>query len=120
MKQQKTGGMRLMAISVEKVHPVIGAEIKGVDLSKPVDAETAAGIRQAFEDHLVLVFRNQELDETAQLAAAGLFGKVAMRRRPVSGDGPGGDYDTPFMMVTNIVENGKPIGAFGDGEMWFH
>jgi taurine dioxygenase len=23
-------------------------------------------------------------------------------------------------MVTNIVENGKPIGAFGDGEMWFH
>ncbi len=24
------------------------------------------------------------------------------------------------MMVTNIVENGKPIGAFGDGEMWFH
>jgi taurine dioxygenase len=24
------------------------------------------------------------------------------------------------MLVTNIVENGKPIGAFGDGEMWFH
>ena len=24
------------------------------------------------------------------------------------------------MMVTNIVENGQPIGAFGDGEMWFH
>jgi taurine dioxygenase len=109
-----------MALSVEKMHPVIGAEVKGVDLSKPVDAETAAAIRQAFEDHVVLVFRNQQLEETTQLAAAGLFGKVAMRRRPVSGDGPGGDFDTPFMMVTNIVENGKPIGAFGDGEMWFH
>ena len=33
---------------------------------------------------------------------------------------PGGEWDTPFMMVTNIVENGKSIGAFGDGEMWFH
>ncbi|MDH7796090.1 MULTISPECIES: TauD/TfdA family dioxygenase [unclassified Beijerinckia] len=109
-----------MAISVQKLHPTIGAEVQGVDLSKPVDSETAAVIRRAFEDHAVLVFRDQQLDEPAQLAAAGLFGKVAMRRRPVSGAGPGGDFDTPFMLVTNIVEDGKPIGSFGDGEMWFH
>ncbi|HEV2571027.1 MAG TPA: TauD/TfdA family dioxygenase [Beijerinckiaceae bacterium] len=109
-----------MAISVKKLHPVIGAEVQGVDLSKPVDGETAAAIRRAFEDHVVLVFRDQQLDEPAQLTAAGLFGKVAMRRRPISGDGPGGSFDTPFMLVTNIVEDGKAIGAFGDGEMWFH
>ena len=109
-----------MALSFEKLHPVIGARVKGVDLSGPIDAPTAAAIRKAFDDHVVLVFQNQKLDEAAQLAAAGIFGKVAMRRRPVSGDGPGGNFDTPFMMVTNIVEGGKPIGAFGDGEMWFH
>lgn len=109
-----------MAISVKKLHPVIGAEVQGVDLSKPVDGGTAAAIRRAFEDHVVLVFRDQQLDEPAQITAAGLFGKVAMRRRPISGDGPGGSFDTPFMLVTNIVEDGKAIGAFGDGEMWFH
>ena len=44
-----------------------------------------------------------------------------MRRRPAAGlTNPGGNWDTPFMLVTNIVENGKPIGVFGDGEMWFH
>ena len=109
-----------MAISVVPLHPAIGAEIKGVDLSKPVDEATKAAIRKAFEDHVVVVFRGQDLNEETQLAAGSIFGKVAERKRPNVGNLPGGDYDTPFMLVTNIVENGKPIGAFGDGEMWFH
>lgn len=109
-----------MPVNVTKLHPLIGAEISGVDLTKPLDAETAAAVRRAFEDNVVIVFRNQDLDEAAQLRAAEIFGKVAIRKRQLSGDGPGGEYDTPFMMVTNIVEDGKPIGSFGDGEMWFH
>ncbi len=109
-----------MAIIIRKMHPSLGAEVIGVDLSKPIDPETSATIRQAFDDNIVLIVRDQTLDEPHQLKAAEIFGKVAYRRRPVVGDGPGGDYDTPFMMVTNIIENGKPIGAFGDGEMWFH
>lgn len=109
-----------MPVTTEKLHPSLGAEVKGVDLTKPVDAETAAAVRKAFDDNIVIVLRNQDLTEDQQLKAAEIFGKVAYRRRPVVGDGPGGDYDTPFMMVTNIIENGKPIGAFGDGEMWFH
>lgn len=109
-----------MAISVEKLHPNIGAEIKGVDLTKPVDAATQAAIRKAFEDNIVIVFRGQDLDDKAQIATGEIFGKVVVRKKPAVGNLPGGDYDTPFMLVTNIVENGKPLGAFGDGEMWFH
>ena len=109
-----------MPVSIEKIHPALGVEVKGVDLSQPIDPQTSAMMRKAFDDNVVLVVRNQNLNEEQQLRAAEIFGKVAYRRRPVAGDGPGGDYDTPFMLVTNIVENGKPIGAFGDGEMWFH
>ncbi len=109
-----------MAISVVQVHNAIGARINDVDLSQPVDDATKAQLRQAFDDHVVLVLRNQQLDESLQLQAAEIFGTVAVRKRPISGQGPGGDYDTPFMLVTNIVENGVSIGAFGDGEMWFH
>lgn len=108
------------ALRIEKLHPLAGARISGIDLSKPVDPRTADAINRALGEHVVVVFKKQELDEAAQLRAAEIFGKVAVRRRPVSGDGPGGSFDTPFMFVTNIVENGKPIGAFGDGEMWFH
>lgn len=105
---------------IAKLHPELGAEIRGLDLTKPVDADTAAAMRKAFDDNVVLVIRDQNIDEHQQLRAAEVFGKVSIRRRPVGGNTPGGEYDTPFMLVTNIVENGKPIGAFGDGEMWFH
>src|SRR5262249_39016460 len=96
------------------------AEIRGVDLRQPQDDATIKAINTAFDEHVVVVFRDQDLSEDDQLRAAGYFGKVHIRRRPANGRTPGGEYDTPFMMVTNIVENGKSIGAFGDGEMWFH
>lgn len=107
-------------IEITPIHPLTGARISGVDLSRPIDPDVAAAVRKALDDNVVIVLRDQNLDEAAQLRAAEIFGKVAIRRRPLSGDGPGGEFDTPFMFVTNIVENGKPIGAFGDGEMWFH
>jgi taurine dioxygenase len=98
----------------------LGAEVRGIDLRERQDSATIQAITHAFDEYVVLVFRDQILSESDQLRSAGYFGKVALRKRPLSGAGPGGEYDTPFMMVTNIVEDGKPIGAFGDGEMWFH
>ena len=98
----------------------LGAEIRGVDLKQALDSDTIRRISRSFDDHIVIIFRGQELSEPEQIRAAEYFGKVAMRKRPVSGTGAGDPYDSPFMMVTNIVENGKSIGSFGDGEMWFH
>jgi alpha-ketoglutarate-dependent taurine dioxygenase len=109
-----------MPISIKPLSPALGAAIQGVDLRVPLDAAAVKAINQAFDEHIVVVFRGQDLSEADQLRAASYFGKVHIRRRPANGRTPGGDYDNPFMMVTNIVENGKPIGAFGDGEMWFH
>ncbi len=102
------------------LHKALGAEVIGVDLRQTLDDATIKALRSAFDEHIVLVIRGQSLDEEAQLRAACYFGKVAYRRRPLDGIGPGGNYESPFMMVSNIVKDGKPIGAFGDGEMWFH
>jgi taurine dioxygenase len=109
-----------MSLSVIPFSVALGAEVKGVDLRKPLDDASVKAINEAFNQHIVVVFRGQELSEDDQLRAAGYFGKVRIRRKPPNGRTPGGEWDTPFMMVTNIVENGAPIGAFGDGEMWFH
>ena len=107
-------------MKITKLHPALGAEISGVDLSKPLDESTRATIAKAFDEHIVLVVRDQNLDEAGQLRAAEIFGKVTIRRRP-PGKNPGGEFDTPFMLVTNIIQpNGQSLGAFGDGEMWFH
>jgi len=107
-------------MKVTPLSKALGAEITDLDLRKPLDDATVKAIRDAFDRHIFVVFREQELSEDDQLRAAGYFGKVHIRRRPVTTRDPGGAFDTPFMLVTNIVENGKSIGVFGDGEMWFH
>jgi taurine dioxygenase len=109
-----------MTFTITPRSQALGAEVVGLDLSKPIDDVTLKTITKAFDDHIVLIFRDQTLSEDDQIRAAGYFGKVHVRRRPVTTTDPGGQFDTPFMLVTNIVEDGKAIGVFGDGEMWFH
>ncbi len=63
-------------IEVKPLAAALGAEVSGVDLSKPLDDDQAAEIRRAFSEHLVLFFRGQELAPEHQVAFAGLFGPV--------------------------------------------
>jgi taurine dioxygenase len=63
------------AIEVHKIAGAIGAEISGVDLARDLAAETAAAIRRALLDHLVVFFRDQELTPAAFLAFARHFGE---------------------------------------------
>ena len=48
-------------LNVRPLSGAIGAEITGVDLSKPLTDEQFAEIHQAFLDHLVIFFRDQDL-----------------------------------------------------------
>ena len=62
-----------------EVHPVtgaLGAEIAGVDLSETLDNETFSEIYDAFLDHLVLFFHNQELTPGQHKAFARRFGDL--------------------------------------------
>ncbi len=61
-----------------EVHPIagaLGAEIHGVDISRPLEREVVAEIRRTFLDHLVIFFRDQTLTPQAQLAFARQFGE---------------------------------------------
>lgn len=110
-----------MPITVTPLSDACGAEISGVDCGAPMDAATVSEIERAFQEHVVLVFRCQSLSEEGQIRFAEAFGGLGERKRSPNGATPGGSYDTPFMLVTNIRdEKGEPIGSFGDGEMWFH
>lgn len=68
--------MPYQRISVTPLTPHIGAEISGVDISRPVNAETIAEIRQALLDHLVVFFRDQDMDFDAHKAFARQFGEL--------------------------------------------
>lgn len=58
------------------VTPHMGAEITGIDLTRPIGAEQAEGLRQALERWLVLFFRDQPIDHVQHKALASVFGKM--------------------------------------------
>jgi len=101
---------------ITPLSPALGAEIRGVDFSSPMDAEIIADIRQALLEHLVLVFRCGEISEDEQLRFAGHFGPTIGARAARRMDGG----DRRLMVISNVRENGEPIGALPDGELMFH
>ena len=114
---------RTRAISVTKLHPDIGAEIRGVDLSRPLDEETVRQIKDAWHQHAVLLFRDQNLSEDDQRRFASHFGPVAKRVPPKPGAPGAADalvWDDMMTISDRVDANGKALGSLGHGEMWFH
>ncbi len=111
-------------VSVTKLHPLIGAEVHGVDLSQPLDAATLQFVKQAWYDSTVLVFRNQNLDSDDQRRFASYFGPIAERLKPppTSKAATSGLVDwNDLMIISNETDaNGDALGVLGHGEMWFH
>jgi taurine dioxygenase len=114
----------VLDIQVVPLSPACGAEIKGVDLTKPLSREAVDAIQDAWNKHLVLVFRGQEISQDQQLAFASYFGDLGTRKKAPEqlrnrAEGTQQQHEK-VLLVTNIKENGVPIGAFGEGEFWFH
>ncbi|MCX4762173.1 TauD/TfdA family dioxygenase [Streptomyces sp. NBC_01275] len=65
-----------MSIEIRKVTANIGAQVLGVDISKPLDEEQIAAIREALNVHKALVFDDVHLDDEGQQAFARHFGDL--------------------------------------------
>jgi taurine dioxygenase len=65
-----------MEFTVERRHPLIGAEVRGVDLSRPINSETLAALNAAWMEHLLLIFPNQAISDEAHIAFGRLFGEL--------------------------------------------
>lgn len=74
---------------------------------------------QAWLDHLILLFRDQDLSPDSQRAFCEQFGPLGGRLRKAA-DRPEGPASENLMLVTNVRKNGVPIGSLPDGEMFFH
>ena len=94
----------MMTITVTPLTPAFAAEIDGVDVTRPVDDSTWAEIRAAFEEHSVLVFHDQPLDDDSQIAFSRRFGNLEVTRsiNPAAG--------TAFARQSNLdIKTGEPI-----------
>jgi taurine dioxygenase len=102
-------------ITVNRIGTHCGAEISGVDLSRPLDDATFAQVSKAFFDNEVVVFRNQNITPAQQIAFTGRFGVLEPHvRRESRLEG-----HPEILVVSNIVkEDGTPIGAQDAGRFW--
>lgn len=61
---------------VNPLSPVMGAEIRGIDLSGSLAEGSLAKIREAFKRYMLIVFRDQRIDEAQQVAFSRRFGEL--------------------------------------------
>jgi taurine dioxygenase len=102
--------------AVRQLSPALGAEIVGVDLRDPISDALKQKLLDTWHEHLVILLREQTLDEDAQVRFAEAFGVPA---KTTSGRAFSAKHPS-VMLISNIREDGKPIGALPDGEMHFH
>lgn len=111
-----------IALQIEPIAAAGGAVIAGIDLSAPRSAAEIDAIRAAFLEYGMIVIRDQDIGNEDQIRFCDDMGGTATRGKPAdqrSGDGDAA-YGGAVHLVTNLTEDGKPLGSFGDGEVWFH
>jgi len=104
---------------IKNLHSALGAEVTGIDLAKPLLQADVDDIEAAWRERLVVVFHGQTLSDPQLIAFSKNFGEL---------DPPGPNpYGEPFNkehpelnVISNVKENGKPIGNLGDGEAVWH
>jgi len=93
----------------------VGAEIIDLDISKSINTEDFARIHRAHLDHHVLVFRDQQITPQEHIDFSRRFGPLEihvlhqfqLKNHP------------EILIVSNIKENGEPIGL-GDAGVYWH
>ncbi|MBT6284170.1 MAG: TauD/TfdA family dioxygenase, partial [Rhodospirillaceae bacterium] len=110
------------AIQITPLSEAGGAAITGIDLSETLSPNQTEAIRQAFHEYGMIVIRDQVIENDDQIRFCDAMGGTATRGKPADQRAQDGDasYGGAVHLVTNLTEDGKPLGSFGDGEVWFH
>jgi taurine dioxygenase len=105
-------------VSILPSGKALGAEIQGVDL-RTIEANDFACIYRAWLDHSVLLIRGQNLTDEDLIAFSERFGDLDWA--PVQESGRRFVEGHPeIYVVSNVMENGAPIGSLGAGEATWH
>ncbi|HWB52491.1 MAG TPA: TauD/TfdA family dioxygenase [Stellaceae bacterium] len=103
-----------MVLGVRRLAESFVGEVSGVDLAR-LDGPAAEAVKAAWLRHKVLVFHDQQLDEDGLVAFAEKLGDVEIHLRQTRTSGR-----REVLLVSNIKEDGKPIGRLGNQELNWH
>ena len=86
-------------LTITSLHPSLGARVEGVDLSRPLPAETFRRIAAAFDEHSVLVFHDQRLTDAQQKAFSEQWGPL---ETTLVSPGKEGRLDPKLVDLSNV------------------
>jgi taurine dioxygenase len=103
-------------LKIEPNDATLGARVTGVDLAHPLSDIDFARVLVALADHGVLCFPDQPIEAAALRAFSSRFGGL----QPMSsGNKDRGEPGMPEVSIlSNVVENGRPIGIPDAGQDW--
>src|SRR5258706_7357086 len=94
---------------------VHGAEIAGVDLSRPLDDATFAAIERAYDEYGVIFFRGQSITPAQQVAFTRRFGEIEFNIFGERWSVPG---NPEIVVLSNITEGRRPTRVRRAGDNW--
>ncbi len=100
---QLVRSLEIEDLTILPMTPTIGAEVEGIDLSRPLDASTVSALRRALLDWKVLFFRDQDITTDQHLAFARNFGDLEVH--PFAPQKPG--YPEVLAITHDANSRGK-------------
>jgi len=103
----------------------LGADVHGVDLSKPVSEAAFKHIASAWSEHLVLRFAGQRIDDHMLMQFSARFGQldrvpIAAANFDRADSGLADDVREWVTVISSVVKDGKPLGGLGSYELVWH
>lgn len=102
-------------MEIRKLANAIGAEVRGVDLSRPLTDAQVDGLKAAWHEHLVLLFRGQRLLPEQHIAFSRHFGDLDRHEALPRYRHP---EHAEIFMITNHEVDGKPSATRNTGRQW--
>lgn len=101
-------------LSIRPISRACGAEVAGIDLSRPLEAEIVQRLHRALGEHGILLFRDADLTPAQHVAFSRQFGPLETHVV--------GEFNLPehpeVFVVSNVREEGKLKGAVYAGQYW--
>lgn len=95
-----------------------GAEVRGIDLAR-LDGDAVDVLKRALLEHLVVVVRGQPVSDPQLVALGKSFGELEPPGMSIIGK-PYIDAYPDILVISNVLENGQPMGNLGAGEAIWH
>ncbi len=115
-----------MPIAIRPLHPVIGGEVTGVDITKPLTKDEVAAIEAGMDRYAILVFPGQNVTDEQQMAFTVNFGSIENARGGNITKQQEKRLNDGMNDVSNLDKDGKPLPKdsrqtlFNIGNMLWH